>query len=95
ALMERARTPTLGTEATIFHPAFQGKIYPKNVAGEIQRYWDDVGFGALNKAATISGEMRTLVAAADFSAMFIQGLPGIALHPKRGGGLLLCRLSHF
>ncbi len=85
ALMERARTPTLGTEATIFHPAFQGKIYPKDVAGEIQRYWDDVGFGALNKAATISGEMRTLVAAADFSAMFIQGLPGIALHPKAWG----------
>lgn len=85
ALMERARTPTLGTEATIWHPAFQGKIYPKNVAGEIQRYWDDVGFGPLNKLATLSGEMRTLVAAADFSAMFIQGLPGIALHPKAWG----------
>ena len=84
-LMEQARTPTLGTEATIFHPAFQGKIYPKNVAGEIQRYWDDVGFGPLNKLATLSGDMRTLVAAADFSAMFIQGLPGIALHPKAWG----------
>ncbi len=82
ALMEQVKTPTLGTEATIWHPAFQGKIYPKNVAGEIQRYWDDMGFGPLNKLATISGEMRTLVAAADFSAMFIQGLPGIALHPK-------------
>ena len=85
ALMEVAKTPTLGTEATIMHPAFQGKIYPKNVAGEIQRYWDDVGFGPLNKLATISGEMRTLVAAADFSAMFIQGLPGIALHPLAWG----------
>ena len=85
ALMEQARTPTLGTEATIFHPAFQGKIYPKNVAGEIQSYWDDVGFTPLNKLATLSGEMRTLVAAADFSAMFIQGLPGIALHPKAWG----------
>ncbi len=85
ALLEQARTPTLGTEATIFHPAFQGKIYPKNVAGEIQRYWDDIGFSPLNKLATISGEMRTLVAAADFSAMFIQGLPGIALHPKAWG----------
>ena len=81
-LMEQARTPTLGTEATIFHPAFQGKIYPKNVAGEIQKYWDDVGFGPLNKLATLSGEMRTLVAAADFSAMFIQGLPAIGRHPK-------------
>ncbi len=81
-LLEQVKTPTLGTEATIFHPAFQGKIYPKNVASEIQRYWDDVGFGPLSKAATLSGEMRTLVAAADFSAMFIQGLPGIALHPK-------------
>ncbi|KKN56451.1 hypothetical protein LCGC14_0572240 [marine sediment metagenome] len=85
ALMEQARTPTLGTEATIWHPAFQGKIYPKNVAVEIQRYWDDVGFGPLSKLATISGEMRTLVAAADFSAMFIQGLPGIALHPTAWG----------
>ncbi|KKN64754.1 hypothetical protein LCGC14_0488860 [marine sediment metagenome] len=85
ALLERAKTPTLGTEATIFHPAFQGKIYPKNVASEIQRYWDDVGFTPLNKLATLSGEMRTLVAAADFSAMFIQGLPGIALHPKAWG----------
>ncbi|KKK78454.1 hypothetical protein LCGC14_2843410, partial [marine sediment metagenome] len=55
-LLERARTPTLGTEATIFHPAFQGKIYPKNVVGEIQRYWDDVGFSPLNKLATLSGE---------------------------------------
>ena len=84
-LLQRVGSPTLGTEATIFHPAFQGKIYPKNVAGEIQRYWDDVGFGPLSKAATLSGEMRTLVAAADFSAMFIQGLPGIALHPKAWG----------
>ena len=84
-LMEQARTPTLGTEATIFHPAFGGKIYPKNVAGEIQKYWDDVGFGPLSKLATLSGDMRTLVAAADFSAMFIQGLPGIALHPKAWG----------
>ena len=82
ALLEQARTPTLGTEATIMHPAFQGKIYPKNVSDEIHKYWDDVGFGPLNKLATLSGEMRTLVAAADFSAMFIQGLPGIALHPK-------------
>ena len=80
-LMEQARTPTLGTEAAIFHPAFQGRIYPKNVAGEIQKYWDDVGFGPLNKLATLSGEMRTLVAAADFSAMFIQGLPAIGRHP--------------
>lgn len=85
ALMERARTPTLGTEATIWHPAFQGKIYPKNVAEEITRYWADAGFAPLSKAATLSGEMRTLVAAADFSAMFIQGLPGIALHPKAWG----------
>lgn len=84
-LIQRVSTPTLGTEATIWHPAFQGKIYPKNVAGEIQRYWDDVGFSPLNKLATLSGEMRTLVAAADFSAMFIQGLPGIALHPKAWG----------
>lgn len=81
-VMERARTPTLGTEATIMHPAFQGKIYPKDVAGEIQRYWDDMGWGPLNKLATLSGQMRTLVAAADFSAMFIQGLPSIALHPQ-------------
>ena len=81
-VMATAKTPTLGTEATIWHPAFQGKIYPKSVAGEIQRYWDDMGWGPLNKMANISGMMRTLVAAADFSAMFIQGLPGIALHPK-------------
>ncbi|KKN74723.1 hypothetical protein LCGC14_0387650 [marine sediment metagenome] len=84
-LIEKVGTPTLGTEATIAHPAFQGKIYPVEVANEIRKYWDDVGFAPLNKLATLSGEMRTLVAAADFSAMFIQGLPGIALHPKAWG----------
>ena len=84
-LLEVAKTPTLGTEATIFHPAFQGKIYPVGVKEEIERFWADLGFSPLNKLATISGEMRTLVAAADFSAMFIQGLPGIALHPLAWG----------
>lgn len=81
-VMEAARTPSLGTEATIFHPAFQGKIYPIGVADEIQKYWSDLGFSGFAKAASISGQMRTLVAAADFSAMFIQGLPCMALHPK-------------
>ena len=83
--MTQAKTPTLGTESTIQHPAFQGKIYPKEVADTINKYWQDTGWGPLNTAATISGEMRTLVAAADFSAMFIQGLPSIALHPLAWG----------
>jgi len=80
--MEMARTPSYGTEATIQHPAFQGKIFPVEVADEITKYWADKGFKPLQVAAQISGEMRTLVAAADFSAMFIQGLPGIFKHPK-------------
>ena len=80
--LERAKVPRVGVEATIQHPAFQGKIYPKEVADTIAEYWADRGFSGLQKAATISSTMRTLVAAADFSAMFIQGLPGIALHPK-------------
>ena len=80
-VMERAKTPTLGTESTIFHPAFQGKIYPKHVADEVYKYWNDRGWGPLNNLATISGEMRTLVAAADFSAPFIQGLPAIGRYP--------------
>ena len=82
-LMAQAKTPTLGTEAVIMHPAFQGKIYPKDVAGEIQRYWDDMGWTPLNRLATISGEMRTLTATADFSAMFIQGLPSIGRYPGK------------
>ena len=84
-IMGVAKTPTLGTEATIFHPAFQGKIYPIGVAGEIQKYFSDLGFTPIQKLATVSGTMRTLVAAADFSAMFIQGLPTIFLHPKAWG----------
>ena len=82
-VMGVAKTPTLGTEATIMHPAFQGKIYPKDVAGAIQQYWDDMGWKPLAKLANISGEMRTLVAAADFSAMFIQGLPMIGRFPAQ------------
>ncbi len=93
--MEIARTPSLGTEATIQHPAFQGKIYPKEVADTINKYWNDTGFGLLNSAATLSGEMRTLVAAADFSAMFIQGLPSIALHPKEWAKAAVMSLSSF
>jgi len=94
-LMEQARTPTLGTEATIAHPAFQGRIYPKNVAGEVQKYWDDLGFGPLNTLANISGEMRTLVAAADFSAMFIQGLPAIGRYPKQWARAALMSFRSF
>ena len=78
---EIAKTPSLGLEATIQHPAFQGKIYPKEVKDVINDFWADRGFGGFQKVATMSSTMRTMVAAADFSAMFIQGLPGIALHP--------------
>lgn len=94
-LMERARTPTLGTEATIWHPAFQGKIYPKEIAGEIQKYWDDMGWTPLNKLASISGQMRTLVAAADFSAPFIQGLPSMGKYPLQWGKAIVNSFKAF
>ena len=80
--MDVARQPAYGTEGTIAHPAFQGKIYPMEVAETINRYYDDIGIKALRSASTLSGEMRTLIAAADFSAMFIQGLPIMVRHPK-------------
>ena len=80
--LERAKVPRVAEEAIIMHPAFQGKIYPKQVADTIAEYWADRGFSGLQAVATMSSTMRTLVAAADFSAMFIQGLPGIFLHPK-------------
>ena len=78
---EIARTPSYGTESTIMHPAFQGRIFPKEIADRVESYFADRGFAPLKKAAEVSGAMRTLVAAADFSAMFIQGLPMIARHP--------------
>ncbi len=83
--MEIARTPSYGTEATIAHPAFQGKIYPKEVADAITEYWADKGFKELTQLATLSSGMRTLVAAADFSAMFIQGLPMTFRWPTQWG----------
>uniref|UniRef100_A0A6M3IQB1 Uncharacterized protein n=1 Tax=viral metagenome TaxID=1070528 RepID=A0A6M3IQB1_9ZZZZ len=81
-VQEKVAQPIMGVEATIQHPAFQGKIYPIQVAEDVEKFFADRGFKPLMTAAIASGVLRTLVATADFSGMFIQGLPILFRFPK-------------
>ena len=84
-IRQQAAQPVFGEEAVIMHPAFQGRIFPLEVAEAVRKYWEDFGYKPLTNVATAASELRTLVAAADFSVGFIQGLPFMALHPKIWG----------
>lgn len=78
---EIASRPHLGTEAYIGQPAFVGKIYPKETADTINKFFGDRATGWLRTMSDLSSASRTMVATFDFSAPFIQGLPVFGRSP--------------
>jgi len=67
--------------ATLNNPAFQGRLFPTEVIEQAEKLIGDQGNKVFSNAASISGWMRTMTAALDFSAPFIQGLPALARNP--------------
>lgn len=67
--------------ATLNNPAFQGRLFPTEVIEQAEKLMGDRGNKVFANAASISGWMRTMTAALDFSAPFIQGLPALARNP--------------
>lgn len=63
------------------HPAFRGKLFPKEVVDFAEPVLRDKGNQWLRGAAEVSGVGRTLIAAMDFSAPFIQGLAVLGRNP--------------
>jgi len=78
---EIASRPHLGTEAYISQPAFTGKIYSKETADTINKFFGDRASGWLQAMNNLSSASRTAVATFDFSAPFIQGLPVFGRSP--------------
>ena len=78
-------TLTAGTAVTSVHPAFmKGRtmaLFPKEVVEAAEKHLGDKGQMWLRSASGVSGTMRLLVAAMDFSAPFIQGLPTLGRRP--------------
>jgi hypothetical protein len=63
------------------HPAFGQKLFPKEVVDFAEPVLKDKGNAWLRGAAEVSGVGRTLIAAMDFSAPFIQGLVVLGSNP--------------
>lgn len=70
-------------EGMIRRGAYAGRVFPQEVSRAMNKYYEDVGSKWMEVASTLSGTSRTLVAALDLSAPFIQGLAGMARHPKQ------------
>jgi hypothetical protein len=64
-----------------WHPAFRGKIFPKEVVELAEPALRDAGNKWLRGMEAASGTSRMLVAALDFSAPFIQGLAVLGRNP--------------
>jgi len=72
-----------GANEAVFrsHPAFGNKLFPKEVVDFAEPVLKDKGNQWLKGMSEISGVGRTLVAAMDFSAPFIQGLAVLGSNP--------------
>jgi hypothetical protein len=72
-----------GTGGAIFksHPAFRNLIFPKEVVDLAEPVLRDKGNAWLKAMSEVSGVGRTLIAAMDFSAPFIQGLAVLGRNP--------------
>ena len=68
-------------EALVMHPGFMGRIFPEPLAKELNEKLSDQAFSWLRTAEKISGVSRLAVAALDFSAPFIHGLPVLGRDP--------------
>jgi hypothetical protein len=73
----------LGTNLKVFtsHPAFRNMIFPKEVVELAETALKTQGNAWLKTMSEVSGVGRTLVAAMDFSAPFIQGLAVLGRNP--------------
>ena len=63
------------------HPAFGGRLFPVEAVEAAEKTLGDQGNELFKRAAETSGVLRTMIAAMDFSAPFIQGLPTLARNP--------------
>lgn len=70
-------------EAYINMPFARGKIYPRETADAIMKYYGDVPSKFLRAMNNMSSASRTAVATFDFSAPFIQGLPVLGHSPHK------------
>jgi len=68
--------------ARVTAPALAGRVFPQDVANLINKTYGESGNAWLKNAASVSGMGRTLVAALDFSAPFIQGSPVLGKSPR-------------
>jgi len=82
--LDMARSPILGEfERGTKHPAFRGRIFPEEVAKVLDDF-TETGVGGFMKATrSVAETLRTLVAALDFSPMFIQGTPMLGRFPGK------------
>lgn len=81
--MEKARVPIAGrNEATVNHPAFSNKVYPREIADALNKIIeeDTIKYG-MKYPATVSGVLRSFKASLDLSAGRIQGLWTLFYHP--------------
>jgi hypothetical protein len=62
-------------------PAFKNKIFDEEIVRLVEKSLGDQGQTWLRRAAATSGVGRTLIAALDLSAPFIQGLPVFGRNP--------------
>ena len=79
-------TDTFVEKRTLISPAFRDRagrplIFHKDVINTAEKYLGDQGNAWLKSMAHVSGTGRLLVAAMDFSAPFIQGLPILGRRP--------------
>lgn len=68
-------------EAYINMPFAGGRVYPKETADTVMKYYGDVAPAWLKAMNNMSSASRTAVATFDFSAPFIQGLPVLGHSP--------------
>lgn len=84
AALKGAQSNILGEfERGTKHPLFRGRLFPQEVAEVL----DDFSFRQPNvvwrSTQDVASTLRTLVAAMDFSPMFIQGLPMLGRFPAK------------
>lgn len=82
--LETARAPRLGEfEKGTKHPLFRGRIFPQEVADVLDEFTFKRPDLVWKATQTVASTLRTLVAAMDFSPMFIQGLAMLGRMPAR------------
>jgi len=82
--LEMARSPKLGEfERGTKHPVFRGRIFPEEVAKVLDEFAETGTSGFMKATQSVAQTLRTLVAALDFSPMFIQGTPMLGRFPAK------------